>query len=208
MDGINRCSPTTRSAKPYSFSVEAILDLRTVDNGEGGIVEATKGSDDEELLQKDFNENNPTIKQMSRSPEKEKDRSKKKKSSSSESLAASKLRRARTAFTYEQLVALESKFKTTRYLSVCERLHLATALGLSETQVKIWFQNRRTKWKKHNPGMDANAPTNEPPSPGSLYSGLGVLAMAGGASTFSAAGFPYNLYPSIYYQRPTVPQFM
>ena len=46
-----------------------------------------------------------------------------------------KPRRARTAFTYEQLVALENKFRTTRYLSVCERLNLALALGLSETQV-------------------------------------------------------------------------
>ncbi|XP_066548983.1 NK1 transcription factor related 2-like,a [Amia ocellicauda] len=66
-----------------------------------------------------------------------------------------KPRRARTAFTYEQLVALESKFRSTRYLSVCERLNLALALSLTETQVKIWFQNRRTKWKKQNPGADS-----------------------------------------------------
>ncbi|XP_032889643.1 NK1 transcription factor-related protein 2 [Amblyraja radiata] len=66
-----------------------------------------------------------------------------------------KPRRARTAFTYEQLVALENKFRSTRYLSVCERLNLALALSLTETQVKIWFQNRRTKWKKQNPGADS-----------------------------------------------------
>src|SRR5277367_2496148 len=77
---------------------------------------------------------------------------------------SAKQRRARTAFTYEQLVALENKFKHTRYLSVCERLNLALALNLSETQVKIWFQNRRTKWKKQNPGMDANSPTLSSPS--------------------------------------------
>ncbi|KAK6174315.1 hypothetical protein SNE40_017620 [Patella caerulea] len=70
-----------------------------------------------------------------------------------------KSRRARTAFTYEQLVALENKFKTTRYLSVCERLNLALSLSLTESQVKIWFQNRRTKWKKQNPGLDVNSPT-------------------------------------------------
>ncbi|KAH3788744.1 homeobox protein slou-like [Dreissena polymorpha] len=70
-----------------------------------------------------------------------------------------KPRRARTAFTYEQLVALENKFKTTRYLSVCERLNLALTLNLTETQIKIWFQNRRTKWKKQNPGLDVNSPT-------------------------------------------------
>ncbi|XP_045189608.2 homeobox protein slou-like [Mercenaria mercenaria] len=95
----------------------------------------------------------------------------------SDSSKHGKPRRARTAFTYEQLVALENKFKTTRYLSVCERLNLALALNLTETQVKIWFQNRRTKWKKQNPGMDVNSPTM-PPSTGGLasltspYSGL------------------------------------
>lgn len=69
-------------------------------------------------------------------------------SDSKNSQSAGKPRRARTAFTYEQLVALENKFKTTRYLSVCERLNLALSLSLTETQVKIWFQNRRYKNKR------------------------------------------------------------
>ena len=105
---------------------------------------------------------------------------KKRKRSDSDAGKAGKPRRARTAFTYEQLVALENKFKTTRYLSVCERLNLALSLSLTETQVKIWFQNRRTKWKKQNPGMDPNAPTTTPnptPSPVSLHNtyGAGLL---------------------------------
>lgn len=50
-------------------------------------------------------------------------------------IGAGKHRRARTAFTYGQLVALESKFKTTRYLSVCERMNMALSLNLTETQV-------------------------------------------------------------------------
>ncbi|TDH01363.1 hypothetical protein EPR50_G00179790 [Perca flavescens] len=85
--------------------------------------------------------------------------------------ACAKPRRARTAFTYEQLVALENKFRTTRYLSVCERLNLALSLSLTETQVKIWFQNRRTKWKKQNPGADStlqpgsNSLVNVSPNP-------------------------------------------
>ncbi len=87
---------------------------------------------------------------------------------------AGKPRRARTAFTYEQLVALENKFKSTRYLSVCERLNLALSLNLTETQVKIWFQNRRTKWKKQNPGQDINSPT-VPSAPSNLsLAGLGL----------------------------------
>ena len=60
------------------------------------------------------------------------------KTSSINSDKPSKGRRQRTAFTYEQLVALENKFKQTRYLSVCERLNLALSLSLTETQVKIW----------------------------------------------------------------------
>lgn len=43
---------------------------------------------------------------------------------------------------------LECSFQRCHYLSVLERHAIATALRLSETQVKIWFQNRRTKWKK------------------------------------------------------------
>ncbi|KAI6066585.1 NK1 transcription factor-related protein 2 [Aix galericulata] len=78
--------------------------------------------------------------------------------------SCSKPRRARTAFTYEQLVALENKFRATRYLSVCERLNLALSLSLTETQVKIWFQNRRTKWKKQHPAPPDGSAAPAPPS--------------------------------------------
>uniref|UniRef100_A0A7N6FBT9 Homeobox domain-containing protein n=1 Tax=Anabas testudineus TaxID=64144 RepID=A0A7N6FBT9_ANATE len=59
-----------------------------------------------------------------------------------------KSRRVRTAFTLEQLQVLEHSFQRCHYLSVLERHTIASSLRLSETQVKIWFQNRRTKWKK------------------------------------------------------------
>ncbi|XP_006867528.1 PREDICTED: LOW QUALITY PROTEIN: NK1 transcription factor-related protein 2 [Chrysochloris asiatica] len=131
-----------------------------------------------------------------------------------------KPRRARTAFTYEQLVALENKFRATRYLSVCERLNLALSLSLTETQVKIWFQNRRTKWKKQNPGADGGAQAGGvaaqpgapvaqagaggagaspgPPGPGALpfqtfpsYTSANVLFPAASSFPLTAAGGPF-----------------
>ncbi|XP_072309593.1 homeobox protein pnx [Eucyclogobius newberryi] len=68
-----------------------------------------------------------------------------------------KSRRIRTAFTLEQLQILEHSFKSCHYLSVMERHNIAAHLQLSETQVKIWFQNRRTKWKKaRQPGKEGD----------------------------------------------------
>lgn len=136
--------------------------------------------------------------------------------------SCAKPRRARTAFTYEQLVALENKFRATRYLSVCERLNLALSLSLTETQVKIWFQNRRTKWKKQNPGVDGTAQPGSnalPPgggggSPGSpgpsalayqtfpSYASANVLFQAAGPLPLAAGGGPFPPFLSPTYLAP------
>ncbi|XP_061653452.1 homeobox protein engrailed-2b [Phyllopteryx taeniolatus] len=57
-------------------------------------------------------------------------------------------KRPRTAFTVEQLHRLKSEFQTNRYLTERRRLDLARELGLNESQIKIWFQNKRAKMKK------------------------------------------------------------
>ncbi|EFN79395.1 BarH-like 1 homeobox protein, partial [Harpegnathos saltator] len=57
-------------------------------------------------------------------------------------------KRPRTAFTAAQIKSLEAEFERNKYLSVAKRLQLSKSLKLTETQIKIWFQNRRTKWKR------------------------------------------------------------
>lgn len=59
-----------------------------------------------------------------------------------------KQKRSRAAFTHLQVLELEKKFNHQKYLSAPERANLANTLGLTETQVKIWFQNRRYKTKR------------------------------------------------------------
>uniref|UniRef100_A0A665VYG9 Homeobox domain-containing protein n=1 Tax=Echeneis naucrates TaxID=173247 RepID=A0A665VYG9_ECHNA len=54
----------------------------------------------------------------------------------------------RPTFSGHQIFALEKTFEQTKYLAGPERARLAYSLGMTESQVKVWFQNRRTKWRK------------------------------------------------------------
>jgi len=63
-----------------------------------------------------------------------------------------KVRNPRTIYSSLQIQQLEVCFSRTQYLGLPERAELASRLGLTQTQVKIWFQNRRSKYKKQAKG--------------------------------------------------------
>merc|ERR1719510_1331346 len=93
-----------------------------------------------------------------------------------------KQRKARTAFSDGQLQTLETSFERQKYLSVQDRMELAAKLGLTDTQVKTWYQNRRTKWKRQT------------------AVGIELLAEAGNMAalqqTYRNLGYPWPLPPS------------
>lgn len=73
-----------------------------------------------------------------------------------------KRKHTRPTFSGHQIFALEKTFEQTKYLAGPERTRLAYSLGMTESQVKVWFQNRRTKWRKrHAAGLGEKKPNDE-----------------------------------------------
>ncbi|XP_010899473.1 homeobox protein Dlx4a [Esox lucius] len=116
-----------------------------------------------------------------------------------------KIRKPRTIYSSLQLQALNQRFQQTQYLALPERADLAAKLGLTQTQVKIWFQNKRSKYKKimkHGPG----GPEGEHLHPGSSGSpcspGMAPLwdvSMTNKGTSVHSGGYMNNFghwYPS------------
>ncbi|XP_049859898.1 T-cell leukemia homeobox protein 3-like [Schistocerca gregaria] len=124
-----------------------------------------------------------------------------------------KRKKPRTSFTRLQIAELEKRFHKQKYLASAERAALAKTLKMTDAQVKTWFQNRRTKWRRQTAeereaerqaanrlmmSLQAEAlskgmypPPHPPPPPGADAPGaLAAAAAAAAAASVSAAGQP------------------
>ncbi|XP_034949611.1 homeobox protein Hox-D3-like [Chelonus insularis] len=102
-------------------------------------------------------------------------------------------KRTRTAYTSDQLFQLENEFNTSRYLARPKRIEMAHLLGLTERQIKIWFQNRRMKWKKEE---EARKLTSEKSTTDKVSQETPVQTLGAGVSPANMNGQPM-LQPAV-----------
>ncbi|KAI6238323.1 Major intrinsic protein domain containing protein [Aphelenchoides fujianensis] len=119
-------------------------------------------------------------------------------------------KQSRPTFTGQQIYMLERKFETTKYLAGTERAQLAQQLHMTESQVKVWFQNRRTKWRKKeaadhalvrktNGGSSASSPLSDSAATSGPTGGFSMIPadfLAAAASTSHATAVEANGAPS------------